>query len=98
MNKLSILDRYERVLRDIAEADETEPRQPDDADWRFRFLECKRIAALALYLKNPGAGAEPATSVRLSRSSDQVGRTGGSIPPTGAASPLSRPDHQTGGE
>jgi hypothetical protein len=33
---------------------------------------------------NPGAGAEPATSVRLSRGSDQVGRTGGSNPPTGA--------------
>jgi hypothetical protein len=33
---------------------------------------------------NPGAGAEPATSVRRASGSDQVGRTGGSIPPTGA--------------
>lgn len=34
--------------------------------------------------KIPGAGAEPATSVRLASGSDQVGRTGGSNPPTGA--------------
>jgi hypothetical protein len=31
------------------------------------------------------AGAEPATSVQLSRRLDQVGRTGDSISPTGAA-------------
>lgn len=30
--------------------------------------------------QNPGAGAEPVTSVRLSRSSDKVGRTGGLSP------------------
>lgn len=37
--------------------------------------------------KHPGAGAEPATSVRHASGSDQVGRTGGSIPPTGATPP-----------
>lgn len=32
----------------------------------------------------PGAGAKPATSVRHASGSDQVGRTAGSIPATGA--------------
>lgn len=62
--------------------------------WKIDAAEVQAIAQAIKLLEaqgyiitsrlNPGADAEPATSVRLSRSSDQVGRTGGSIPPTGA--------------
>ena len=35
-------------LQSIADADDSEPREPDDADWRFRFLEAQRAAQCAL--------------------------------------------------
>jgi hypothetical protein len=35
-------------LQSIADMDDTEPRQPDDADWRWRALECKRAAECCL--------------------------------------------------
>jgi hypothetical protein len=35
-------------LQSIADADDSEPREPDDADWRFRFLEAQRAARCAL--------------------------------------------------
>lgn len=36
-------------LESIADMDDQDPRQPDDADWRFRALECKRAAEVTLY-------------------------------------------------
>lgn len=35
-------------LQSIADADDSEPREPDDADWRFRFLEAQRAARCTL--------------------------------------------------
>lgn len=35
-------------LQSIAEASAREPREPDDTDWRFRFLEAQRAAKCTL--------------------------------------------------
>lgn len=35
-------------LQSIADASDKEPRQPDDADWRYRFLEAQRAARTTL--------------------------------------------------
>ena len=40
--------KLELALKNIAEADASEPREPDDADWRWRFLEAQRVAQKAL--------------------------------------------------
>lgn len=52
------LKRLRATLQDIADMNDEEPRQPDDADWRFRALECKRAAALALSSTQSGSAAK----------------------------------------
>lgn len=60
-------------LKSIADMKEDEPREQDDADWRFRALECKRSAAATLLaiaaLRSPAApeGPKEVTVTELSR-------------------------------
>ena len=70
---------FRSVLEDIANAKEPNGREPDDADWRFHFLEMKRVAALALELGDGNAetnAAVPENTRLLSGvSSDPLSQT-----------------------